>query len=279
MSIKLYASSFAGFIGKNPYVKQHEVFEKTWQKFSPDTYFAAVKRNHHVTDQECLQSLRHTIPEVEVALHSAESSTVTTSATLVAENQHALTEELTVDLTSHEKKLVCDEIRKQLFTRYGTAKERSVVSILEKEMGMAFAKGIEHVTYTKTYMTANGTPWTLAGKIDALTTDAKTILEVKNRVKRLFMHATDYERIQVECYLRMVGTAQNALLVEAFSVNGTTTLNIIPVDRDDVCWSEWHRTAEMYIDYLNRLVQTPGLQDSYFQSKRPTAFLRKVVDA
>ena len=277
MTIKLYASSFAGFVGKNPYVKQHEVFESTWEKYSPETYHAALERNGRTTDQQCLESLRKSIPEVEVVLHAAESS-INTSAIHVMENRQTLVDEVPPDVvSSHEKKLVDQEIRKQLYTRYGTARERSVVDMLVKDMGMTFAKGIEYITYSKTYLTANNTEWRLSGKIDALTEDATTIIEIKNRVKRLFMHATIYERIQVECYLRLIETAERAFLVEALTSDGTgTTLNIIPIDKDDHLWGPLFRAAEMYVDYLHEMVDTPSLQDAYFQSKTPSAFLRHV---
>lgn len=273
MTIKLYASSFAGFVGKNPYAKQHEVFESVWEKFSPETYHAALKRNGRTTDRQRLEILRKTVPEVEVVLHSAESSNAT-SATHVTENQQTLVDEVPRDVvSSREKKLIEHEIRKQLYTRYGTARERSVVDVLVKDMGMRFVNGIEYVTYSKTYRTANNTEWVLSGKIDALTEDATTIIEIKNRVKRLFMHATTYERIQVECYLRLIETATRALLVEAL---GTTTLNIIHIDKDDRFWAPIFRAAEVYVDYLHEMVATPSLQDTYFQSKTPSAFLRHV---
>jgi hypothetical protein len=277
MTLKVYASSFAGFIGKNPYTKQHEVFESTWKKFSPETYAAALQRNGHTTDQQRLETLRQSIPEVDVAIYSAENS-LNSSASSVSQNHQSLSVDPSVDLSPHEKKLVDDEIRKQLFTRYGTARERSVIDMLSKEMGMVFTKGIEEVTHTKHYVTPNGTVWRLAGKIDGLTDDGMTLVEIKNRVKRLFMRATDYERIQVECYLRLLESTERALLVEALSLDGNgTTLNIIPIERNDDLWTEWHHRAEIYIEYLHRVIESQGLQDAYFQSKTPSAFLRKVL--
>lgn len=280
MSITLHASSFAAFIGKHPYTKQHEVFEKTWQRASPATYSAALQRHRRVTDQERLEALRSKIPEVDVTLHAAEMN-ICTSARVVTDSRDTLTKELGGEtvLTLEEKKLVSDEIRKQLFTRYGTAQERSVLDILVDEMGMELSPEDTDAAYTKLFVTANGTPWKLVGKIDACTSDKTTVIEVKNRVRRLFMHATEYERIQVECYLRLVETAERALLVESLSADGDgRTLNIIPLEKDDALWGEWHRIAGMYVEYLHRMIRDPSLQDSYFRSKRPSAFLRKVLD-
>ncbi len=275
--ISLHASSFAAFIGKNPYTKHHEAFEKTWQRASPETYSAALRRNNRMTDQHCLELVRSKIPEIDVTLHAAETSTPGT-ATAVVENRTALTAEIEGDLTAHEKKLVGDEIRKQLFTRYGTSQERSVLDILVDDMGMELTSGDE--TYRRMFMTANGVPWKLVGKIDAYNPSEKTIIEVKNRVNRLFMHATEYERIQVECYMRLIEKAERALLVESLCTGDGVgrTLNIIPLQKNNEDWSTWYHLAEMYVEYLNRMIHDESLQDTYLQSKRPTAFLRKILE-
>ena len=274
MVVTLHASSFAGFIGKHPYNKQHEVFEKTWCRASPETYAEALKRNNRLTEQQELELLRAKNPEVDVTLHAAET-TVSTSAASVALNKNTLTEEIEGTLTPHEKKLVTEEIRKQLFTRYGTAQETSVLDILVEEMGMNLKPGND-VAYTRVFETATGTPWKLVGKIDALT-DTNTVVEVKNRVNRLFMRPTEYEKIQVECYLRLVGS-EKALLVESLTSEGMgRTLNIIPLDRNDEVWAEWCRCADNIVDYLQRLIDDSTLQDVYFQSKKPSALLRHLT--
>jgi hypothetical protein len=275
-TITLHASSFAGFIGKHPYVKHHEAFEKTWQRISPDTYMEAMRRHDRTTDQQRLEILRAKIPEIEVSLHAAETSHPASSkvaAELADEIKHDV--KTIPNLTPQEVDLVNNEIRKQVCTRYGTDQERSVIDLLNDEMGMDVVP--DETTYARRYTTPNGIPWKLVGKIDGHTVDAKTVVEVKNRVNRLFMHATEYERIQVECYLRLIDVAERALLVESLSGSSCKTLNIIPIEKDDALWAEWYRVAETYVDYLHRMIDDVSLQDTYLDSKRPSAFLRNIV--
>lgn len=275
--ISLHSSSFAAFVGRHPYVKQHEAFEKTWERAFPESYSAALTRHGRVTDQECLRLVRSKVPEVDITLHAAET-TVSNSATAVLEGREELSGEICGEhMSAREKKLVGDEIRKQLFTQYGIAQEQPVLDILRDRMDMKLISVDEK--YMKNFVTANGVPWKLVGRIDACTTDKTTIIEVKNRVNRLFMHATEYERIQVECYLRLIDEAERAFLVESLHVEGAgRTINIIPIERDESHWKEICHLAEMYVEYVHRIAHDTHIQDIYFESKRPSAFLRKVTE-
>jgi hypothetical protein len=274
----IHSSSFASFIGKHPYVKHHDAFESVWKRASPATYSDALRRHNRCTDQERLQHLRDTVPEVEATLHAAGvigSSSCATSSS-ISQGRETLTDELPVDLlTKEDTKIVHEEIRRQLFTSYGVAKEQSVIEILKKDMDMELAPQ-EDVLYARTYDTQTGIQWKLVGKIDACTADGKTIVEVKNRVRRLFMKPPEYERIQVECYVQLVDTADKALLVESLRVDGGAprTLNLIPIDRDDELWYEWKRLADRYINILDRIIHQTDLQDAYMESKRPSSFLK-----
>ena len=273
----LHASAFAGFIGKHPYVQHHEAFEKVWKRASPSTYAAALRRHNKYTDQERLQQLRDTVPEIDATIYAAEtigSSALATSST-ISESRDILTSEVPSEgLTKEDAKIVENEIRRQLFTSYGVAKEQSVIDILKREMGYKIAPQ-EDATFAHTYETPSGIAWKLVGKIDAYTEDGHTVIEVKNRVRRLFMKPPEYERIQIECYLQLVTAAERALLVESLRIDGAPrTLNLIPIDKDDALWKQWSQIAHVYVEIVDKMIHHTDLQDAYMESKRPTAFLR-----
>lgn len=69
------------------------------------------------------------------------------------------------------------------------------------------------------------------GVCDAISKSPRYIIEIKRRNKKLFHIVPMYERVQLECYLRMYGYA-NGLLVEYFS--GETECH--PVVTDDDLW-------------------------------------------
>ena len=46
--------------------------------------------------------------------------------------------------------------------------------------------------------------WSLGGRIDGIN-EEKTLIEIKNRVRRLFYKLRDYEKVQVFAYMYILG--------------------------------------------------------------------------
>lgn len=275
----IHASSFAAFIGKHPYVHHHEAFEKVWNRASPTTYSSAMKRHNKSTDQERLDHIRQTVPNADAAIHAAEAHGSSASATpaSITESKDILTRDVETDtLSKEDAKLVSDEIRRQLYTSYGTSKESTILDVLRREMSLDLVDG--HKLYTRMFETPNGIGWKLVGKIDAITGDGDIVVEVKNRIHRLFVKSPEYERIQCACYLQLVESAGKILLVEALRTDDSKlTLNIIPIEKEDVPWKEWLQLAHMYIDVLDKMISSEELQNAYMESKRPSRFLRNLL--
>jgi hypothetical protein len=279
--ICIHASAFAAFLGKHPYTKHHEAFEKVWHRASPLTFAAALARHGKCTAQQELERLKTTRPEISRSLETAarvgtlatETTAVTDATTMLAADVDSL------GLSTHEAALVKDEIRKELFTHYGTTKEESVIEIVRREMDMDVRE--DTALHAATFTTPGGTTWKLVGRIDGITVDGSTIIEVKNRMRRLFMTLPEYERIQVESYLRLIGSADRALVIESFRgrEEHTTTLNIIPVDRGDDVWAECLARAHVLVDYLTALIADESMQDLYCACSRPNGILRALFDA
>lgn len=279
--ICIHASACAAFLGKHPYTKHHEAFEKVWERASPETFRAAMARHGRRTARQELERLKTTTPEIGQALEmAARIGNVATEATAVTDATSMLTADIdALGLSSQEAVLVKDEIRKELFTTYGTTKEDSVIELLRREMEMDVREDTR--LHSAIFTTPGGTTWKLVGRIDGCTADGSTLIEVKNRMRRLFMILPEYERIQVECYLRMIESAKNAMVVESFRVHDeqTTTLNIIPVSRSDDLWSDCLARAHVLVDYLTALIADESMQDLYIASSRPNAILRARVTA
>jgi len=273
----LHASSFAAFIGKHPYEKHHEAFEKVWQRTSPETYAQALQRHKKTTRDQQVEALKSSVPELQQTFQQAKAiGKERDSSAEVCDMQKQLYDVVSAKVQSDDdRKLVEEALRKELFTSFGTSNERSVLDILEHDCHFELDDGVTDVVYAKTYETPKRkVPWKLVGKIDACTKDGSLLIEVKNRMHRLFMKAPEYERIQVETYLQLHETAERALLVESLKHNGSRTINIIPIDANNALWDECHSKAHAMIDFLSLLVDDIQLQDAYMTSKRPSAFLK-----
>jgi hypothetical protein len=72
------------------------------------------------------------------------------------------------------------------------------------------------------------------GKIDRLQVEedgTKTLIEIKNRVNRLFYKVKDYENIQVQCYLQLLDL-ERAKLIEHYKKEDALNTLLIVRDRD-----------------------------------------------
>lgn len=271
--IRVHASGIAALVGQHPYVKQHQAFEELWKKVSPSTYFTALRRHSRESDEERFDRLCSQHASVHVALnHTTQTGNAAAShdVTNILTEAESLVE--TEFLTSEDIRCIKDHMKKNAFTTYGISKERSVLDILQDELNLKLVQ--DEKVYAKEFQTKGNVVWRLIGKVDATTEDGKMVIEVKNRVRKLFFKMTEYERIQVECYMRLLNGIEKALLVESIRENEKTTLNIIPVDPDETLWEECIQRAHALIDFLVHVVNDETAQDKYLISKRPSAYLK-----
>jgi RecB family exonuclease len=74
----------------------------------------------------------------------------------------------------------------------------------------------------------------ITGKVDRIEVAAdgsRTLVEIKNRTRGFFKTVRDYENVQVQVYLKMLGLL-HAKLVEQYNAE----TNTIAVDRDEELW-------------------------------------------
>jgi hypothetical protein len=120
-------------------------------------------------------------------------------------------------------------------------------------------------------------PVSVGGKIDGMTRDGSALIEVKNRVNRLFNAASEYERVQCMCYLAIYPGAQKCVLAEGLRADGTLTVNLVDIARDETAWEATRRSILGVAHLVARVIEDPAMQDAYFASKTKTAFLKKRV--
>lgn len=270
--VHIHASELAALIGDHPYVKRHEAFEKLWRRSHPISYHEALQRNDLHTHDEIVDAIACKDPVVKKHLDEASKElrdTSTGAAMSVATHAACIPD----SLNASEKKIIAKELKTRISTQYGITHEKPVLEILKKEFGYDVVPGDGRY-----YKLDTGNNVIIGGKIDAITEDGKLVIEIKNRMNRLFMQPTTYETIQVQCYVHLIPTAERALLVEALANDTTTSINIIPIAKDDVAWSLYIEKAHAVARVLEVMVSCPDIQGAYFQSSRRSSFLQKVHD-
>lgn len=274
-AVCIYASQVASCIGHNRWKKPHEALEAVWQRLAPTSYEDALARNHVKTQETLVADLASANDSVRSLLVECESTkTQTTTSADVAKQYEKVSQDLMKDpdLDHTQRKLVDDVLKKNMYTSFGTRKEHDVLQSIAKTMIPCHT---DDTFYKKEIACLHGVPIFLGGRIDALSDDGATVIEIKNRINRLFYQIPAYERIQVQCYLRLVPHAVKGLLVECLTKeDGDVILNAVDLTVDDDLWHDVILPKlKAFVSYLMHLLDTPDEQDAYLRHTRKAAFL------
>jgi hypothetical protein len=128
--------------------------------------------------------------------------------------------------TEEIKKLVSEATN----TRFGNFQEAGAIKTFEVQCDKTVSSGQCRLTYNIGEF--NGVDWVLVGKIDGMTADNE-VVEIKNRVKKLFNQLRDYEEPQIRTYMSLMNNAPKGFLVENLRSPGGNQINTIEVNLVD----------------------------------------------
>ena len=111
--------------------------------------------------------------------------------------------------------------------------------------------------------------WYIGGRVDGLLKD-KSIIEVKNRIHKLFRNLRDYEKIQIYCYMFIFNT-KKSYLVETFFKNTQPETNIIEINYNVDYWNFILIKIEKFIDYFHKFLESDKLKINLLE-KGPNNF-------
>ena len=217
------ASSVASAIGCG-FKKQPELIEELWKKYSPQTFEGKTK------EDKALEILMWNTSTKKI-LEDAENFKSENSAD-VAQKTRAVYHQIEHSGLSAEDMVIAkDHLRKTLYTNHGTRNEY-------KTADADHAKLVEDDTfYTYDICTIEGTLYQIVGRIDRLQMNedgSRTLVEIKNRAKGLFNRVRDYEEVQCQTYLQMLGDIKYCRLVEQFNDERKGYL----IEKNDEKWKD-----------------------------------------
>ena len=217
------ASSVASAIGIG-FKKQPELIEELWKKYSPDTF------EGKTNEDKALEILMWNTSTKKI-LEDAENFKSENSAE-VAQKTRAVYHQIEHSGLSAEDMVIAkDHLRKTLYTNHGTRNEYKTADADK-------AKLVEDDTfYTHDICTIEGTLYQIVGRIDRLQMNedgSRTLVEIKNRAKGLFNRVRDYEEVQCQTYLQMLGDIKYCRLVEQFNDERKGYL----IEKNDEKWKD-----------------------------------------
>ena len=129
-------------------------------------------------------------------------------------------------LPEDQKKEIKDSILNVSNTRFGVKNETNVLKIYQEKSGKNIIKDDKY--RTKQILENDKCVVYIGGKVDGIDIDSGDVIEIKNRMHKLFFNLRSYEMVQLMCYLHIF-EAKNGFLIEALKQKDSTEVNIIPM--------------------------------------------------
>jgi hypothetical protein len=272
--IVINASNLAAFIGKNPYTTRSDAFLMAWKSSNKSSYYNAHKRNNIQTPEEERRLVR------EASKFIQDERPEDMLKVNFSNSNNSVFSSMSADIESVK---IAEEARRIAYTSHGEAKEQSIIDRVNETV-----PGVKFVPCDQTFRqdlgrSSLGERIVLQGKIDAISSDGKVVLECKTRVHKLFMEVRPYERLQVLAYLTLVPTAERAYLVEGiFNCGKIPSINVLTINgnREDVQnndINDWKIIALATADALDTIIRNETYQDAFLKCSNRTAYIKRLV--
>lgn len=211
MKIILKASDVAAIIGRNPYKPRSDILTEYWKKYSPQT-FTGKTTTDRANEALDISPVARTIMNSAVSVKARDS---TEAARTFEAARVALSADTSLSETQRAE--VIDHVRSKVYTSHGTRSEDRTSTKVMAETGARLVR--DNSFYNLDVAEINGHTFMVRGVIDRIEEKpdgSRVLVEIKNRMNRLFKRVVDYEMIQVQVYLQMLGLV-HARLVEQYN--------------------------------------------------------------
>lgn len=254
LSINLAASKIAGMIGMNPYYSVDEAKEELYCKVK--------KIKQRTLDDEKVLTSNEKEKIAKVLLPNMDTTNMTLENVLEVSCRDAINTTTCDDSIQKEEllnKIIKEHVEDGKDTKLVS---EFITSTINKSRGIKNEDKIikDYNNKNKTYVTDNNSKFyryklfedfkkyniNIVAKIDGL--DKGCLIEVKNRRNRLFNKIVEYEKVQLEIYLRILDIT-DAKLVENY--NNTFVEHIYTCDDNF-----WNLIKERLYDFLDNFIDT-----------------------
>jgi hypothetical protein len=229
MNLLINISQIAIITGDNPYKTKKDFLIEYWEKYNKKDYDECSKESKFIKldDNDIIQNISK---KNKIDINDDIKKCMKTKNTEELNNLKRKMNDKIKDLSNYEKKEITKSLNNITNTNFGTRNETDVTKIYELITNSIIIKDdkykIKSIIKNDTFSIRIG------GKIDGINKDNNCIIEVKNRVNRLFYSLKDYEKVQIMCYIYLF-EEKKGHLVEALKKKESCTINIIEVLYDE----------------------------------------------
>jgi len=203
------ASSVASAIGKSQFKRQPELLSELWKKYSPQTFEGQTKEEEALLVLNSMETTKKILVDAENFKSEKSDDVQQQTRKLFHQIEHS-------GLLPHDMMKAKDHIKKTLSTNHGTRNEDKTAKFDK----MAANLTEDDTFYKYDICEIEGTMYQVVGRVDRVQNNedgTRTLVEIKNRTNGLFKRVRDYEEIQCQTYLQMMGGIEYCRLVETYN--------------------------------------------------------------
>ena len=257
-NICIYASELASLIGLNNFKSPSETLFRIWQKNFPLDYEKVFKSlgdaaNPLVDNKTSFKKITKKYNKnLELDLEKCIDSKDVDK--MMKKRKELM--EVCKDMDDKDRKKIEENIVNLTNTGFGTRNESRSVHIYTQMTGVP-VMNISNF-YKRILMKSGDYNWYIGGKIDGICQD-KTIIEVKNRMHKLFYNLREYEKIQTFSYMYIL-ESQKSQLVETFMKGEQPEVNIIDIQFEQIYWDYIFDRITQFVEYFNEFMKNETLK-------------------
>lgn len=208
----IHASEVAACVGRNPYKSREEMLSIVLRRYDAAAFEGSGLEIQEMVDAKVVATARSEDHAIDAAILAVENSGVKASVEevheLVRVGQAATASSVSESMTPIVRATVARYCRDEAFRQFGIAKEGDSMRGLEQTVGVL----TKDDKYTKRRVDGLF-PVFVGGRVDGFATPPPrdgekvarptVLVEIKNRMNRLFRRVVDYERIQCLTYMHI----------------------------------------------------------------------------
>ena len=250
MNIYISASELAVLSGHNTYKTKSEFLIKYWKKYFSKDF---LRIQHLVQKQNKVVVLPETAHQTVARIAKANNidqkvmnnlynSSKNKNAKSMESQKESAIKDIIKSIPKNQQDLLKKSANSVVYTNFGTRNEYNGVDLFSEQYNVVvnrptkyFSEDLFIIDWGK-----NTHIWSIGGKIDGIYCDdtgTETILEIKNRMKGLFNHLRDYEKVQCFAYMFALNK-QKVNLAECYKQKNGIEMNVIDISWDDDFWNK-----------------------------------------
>jgi hypothetical protein len=257
-NICIYASELASLIGLNNFKTPSETLFRIWQKNFPMDYEKVFKSlgdsaNPLIDNKTSFKKITKKYNKnLELDLDKCIDSNDVDK--MMKKRKELM--EVCKDMDDKDRKKIEENIINLTNTGFGTKNESRSVHIYTQMTGVP-VMNISNF-YKRILMKSGDYNWYIGGKIDGICED-KTIIEVKNRMHKLFYNLREYEKIQTFSYMYVL-ESRKSQLVETYMKGQQPEVNIIDIKFEQIYWDYIFHRITQFVEYFNEFIKNDTLK-------------------